>query len=81
MRFGRPGAAAVAFEQALTLAASHGVHEVTIRADEALAELRSQRPVQDWFPPIMAATMSRSVEHITRVVRRVRRRTAAPRHG
>jgi tetratricopeptide (TPR) repeat protein len=81
VRFGRPEAAAAAFERALELAALHRVHEVTIRADEAIAALRSERPARDWFPPITPVTMSRSVERITRAVRRARRRAGAPRHG
>ncbi len=81
VRFGRPVAAATAFERALELAALNRVHEVTIRADEAIAALRSERAVHDWFPPITPVTMSRSVQRITRAVRRVRRRAEAPHHG
>jgi tetratricopeptide (TPR) repeat protein len=81
VRFGRPDAAAAAFYRALELAALHQVHEVTIRADEAIAALKSERSARDWFPPITPVTMSRSVERITRTVRRIRRRAGAPRHS
>lgn len=82
-RFGRPSAAVAAFERALTLAARHRVNEVAIRTDEALAALaalRTGRPVADWFAPLTPTSMSPSVERITRVVRRARRRAEAPRH-
>jgi tetratricopeptide (TPR) repeat protein len=81
IRFGRPEAAAAAFDRALRLAELHQVHEVTIRADEAIAALKSERSAREWFPSITPVPMSRSVERITRAVRRARRRAGAPRHG
>ncbi len=77
-RFGRLDAATAAFERALTLAELHRVNEVTIRSDEALAAIRAGRPVGGWPTPAIAVSMTPSVERITRVVRRVRRRARAP---
>jgi tetratricopeptide (TPR) repeat protein len=78
LRFGRPSGAMAAFERALDLAARHRVHEVTIRADEAIVALRAgridARPSGSEVPP----SMTPAVERITRVVRRVRRRAGSP---
>ena len=76
-RFGRPTAAAEAFERALALAALHRVNQVAIRTDEAIAALRTGRPVAEWFVPPTPPVLSPSVERITRVVRRARRRAGA----
>jgi tetratricopeptide (TPR) repeat protein len=81
IRFGRRDAALSAFERALELATVHRVHEVTIRADEALAALRSGVPVAKWSPPVAPTTVFPAVDRITRAVGRVRRRRGAPRHG
>jgi tetratricopeptide (TPR) repeat protein len=81
IRFGRPECAAEAFERALTLGIRHRVHEVTIRADHALADLKAGRPAADWFPVVAKAAISPSVERITRAVHRARRRAGVRRHG
>jgi tetratricopeptide (TPR) repeat protein len=76
-RFGRSDEARLAFERALAIATRHRVNEVTIRADEAMAALRVGRPVADWSAHSAPASVSSSVERITRVVRRARRSAVA----
>jgi tetratricopeptide (TPR) repeat protein len=78
-RFGRPEAAAESFERALALAALHHVNQVAIRTDDAILALRTGRPIAEWFARPAPPALSPSVERITRVVRRVRRRAGAPR--
>jgi tetratricopeptide (TPR) repeat protein len=78
-RFGHLDRAVAAFERALSLAIVHRVHEVTIRSDEALAEIRAGRPVDPLHVAPETTPITPSVERIASVVRRARQRTKAPR--
>jgi tetratricopeptide (TPR) repeat protein len=72
-RFGHLTSARLAFERALAIATRDQVNEVTIRADEALAALRSGRPVADWSARTSPVFATSSVDRIARVVRRAKR--------
>jgi hypothetical protein len=75
-RFGRPDQARVTWHHALALATRARVNEVIIRVDAALAALDAGRALDQ--PPTPSAPVAASIEHIVRVVRRVRMRITEP---